>query len=159
MKKLTALLMAILAFVLVAGPAFAGEMAGEKSATPAVTRTYSQDELVNLAIFNREGKEIGRISDVNINPDTGAVNFVTLASGSVLPVEALEIHSAHRTATLLVPEDKLATAPVRATGMSNEEFRGIINKHYGIAPAWGKGVTEPPKMMEKEGKHPEKSNY
>jgi sporulation protein YlmC with PRC-barrel domain len=120
---------------------------------------YSEEALRGLTVVNREGEELGEIREVRVDSETGEINFVILARGGVLgigaeryavPIEALKISRDKDKATLTVSENKLETAPRQETGMSDGEFKDVIQKHYGVAPAWeppaSRGIT--PEMME-----------
>jgi sporulation protein YlmC with PRC-barrel domain len=158
MKKLNLLLMAILASVLVAGPAFADENAtGGKSPEMATSSTYTQNKLVGFNVIDQQGNAIGRINNVNMNSDTGLISFVNITTGGFLgigakdhavPIAVLRINTNNRTVTLLVSKDKLVNAPTQAKDMSDKEFRGLIDTYYGIAPAWEEHGGQPRTMMQ-----------
>jgi sporulation protein YlmC with PRC-barrel domain len=154
MKRLTLFLTAVLSIFLLAGSAFAAGTGTEMTAG-----AYSEEALRGLTVVNREGEELGEIREVRVDSETGEINFVILARGGVLgigaeryavPIEALKISRDKDKATLTVSENKLETAPRQETGMSDGEFKDVIQKHYGVAPAWeppaSRGIT--PEMME-----------
>ena len=162
MNKLTVLCTAILAVLLLAGPSFAGGIGKDvKTSDAAVSGVYTGDQLVGLSVIDREGEVIGKIKEVNLNSETGVINYVVLAERGYLgigeerhavPLEALEISLTAGTATLIVTEDKLEGVPERAMGMTDEEYRGVIQRHYGVAPAWEEGEVESEKTLKKEEK-------
>lgn len=158
MKRVTLFLTAVLSVLLLAGTAFAAG-SGTEGSSEMTSGVYSEEELRGLTVVNLEGEEIGEIREVRVDSETGEVNFVILARGGVLgigekrhavPIEALEIRRDEEKATLIVSENKLETAPRQETEMSDEEFKNVIQKHYGVAPAWeppaSRGIT--PEMME-----------
>jgi sporulation protein YlmC with PRC-barrel domain len=177
MNKLSALVTALLAVVLLAGPSSAGDtMKGEKYSGTMENRgnmmegrDYTADQLRGLAVYDLKGEYIGNIEDVNLNAETGKINYVILAKGSLLglgedkhavPLAALNIEVDKDRATLLVAEDKLETAPTKAAGMSDDKFLGLIQEHYGIAPAFEKDMGGSERMMKEQKKvHRENRGY
>jgi sporulation protein YlmC with PRC-barrel domain len=168
MNKLTVLLTAILTVLLLAGPSFAGQTAsGEKSPEMAAS-SYTENQLVGLSVFDKKGEEIGKIKEVNLNSETGDINFVILAEGGVMgigekrhavPLAALNINRDEGKATLLVAKDKLEGVPEKTADVTDEEFKGIIEEYYGVAPVWQEGEGESGKMMERKEEYREKSMY
>lgn len=171
MNRLNGLLTAMLALMLIGGSAYAGADGSAQAENPTDPMTsssaYTEDELVDLVVIDQEGSKIGTIKSVSKNDETGEINFVTLAEGGFLgmgrnehavPLEALNIRSEEGEATLLVSRDKLLSSPAPEVGLTDEEFRGVINQHYGIGPAWeeNKGESE---MMEGEKEYQERNDY
>ncbi|MCK5703706.1 MAG: PRC-barrel domain-containing protein [Cyclobacteriaceae bacterium] len=113
MKKLIILLIAILAATLFSGQSLADETKAEKS-------VYTAEQLIGRNVNNLEGKHVGIIRDVNLNSETGEINYVILGKSLlgigeekfVVPLEALKIQNAQgsRNAILIVEEDKLISA-------------------------------------------------
>ena len=168
MNKLSVFLSAILAVALVAGPSLATENVTTKTSDPAASTTYTENELLGMSVVNQNDEAIGKIKDVNVDTKSGKINFVIVEKGGILglggdehalPLAALKIRSDEGKATLLVNEDKLAAAPEKAAGMSDEEFRGRIEEYYGVAPAWEKPTYESKGMIERREDSPAKSNY
>jgi sporulation protein YlmC with PRC-barrel domain len=146
MKKLIMLLMAVLAVALFTGPSLAGETMMESSA-------YTTEQLIGLNVDNLEGKHVGKIRDVNLNSETGEINFVILGKSLLgigeekfaVPLEALKIQNdeGSSSATLIVSEIRLMTAPSIEAGQSVEEFRILLQNHYCVAPEFGEGIDGP----------------
>lgn len=172
MNKLIMLLTAILAVGLLAGPSYGGTtmngsmMSGEKSSTMEKTNLLAGDQLLGLNVVTQTNEVIGKIVSVNTDEKSGDVNFVivgingTLGTGEerhAIPLEDLTINKDLGTATLLVSRDKLESAPAEKEGMTADEFKGYIQEHYGVAPAWEEheGMMHE-KMMKK---NTEKSGY
>jgi sporulation protein YlmC with PRC-barrel domain len=143
MKKLIMLLMAVLAVALFTGPSLAGETMMESSA-------YTTEQLIGLNVDNLEGKHVGKIRDVNLNSETGEINFVILGKSLLgigeekfaVPLEALKIQNDEGSVnvTLIVSEIRLLTAPSIAAGESDEEFRVRLQNYYCVAPEFGEGI-------------------
>ena len=169
MNKLNVLLTTMLTILLLAGPSFARETIQEgKAPAMAESSMFTKDQLVGLAVVDRNGANVGEIKDVSLNARTGRINFVTLAEGGMLgigekrfavPLEALDIRKDEKMATLIVSADKLKSAPSKAAGVSDEEFSGLIHQYYGVAPAWGDNNRSEPEgtMMKKEGGTPDRN--
>lgn len=111
MKKLIVLLIVILAAALLSGVSFA-------SATRA-ERTYTSGQLIGLNVDTLEGKHVGKIRDINLDFETGEINYVILGISLLgigeekfrVPLEALEIQNnrGRTNATLVISENKLMT--------------------------------------------------
>jgi hypothetical protein len=93
---------------------------------------------------------VGNIRDVNLNFETEEINYVILGKSLLgigedtfaVPLEALKISKGegNMSATLIVSEIKLISAPSIAKGESDEEFRGNLLNHYCEAPEVGEGI-------------------
>jgi len=171
MNRLTVLLTAILAVGLLTGPLFAAETETMDRSLEMATSSsiFTEEQLLGLTVVNPAGDEIGEIKEVSMDSETGRINFVILARGGffgigaerhAVPLAALKIRSGEETATLLVSEDKLTTAPTKTAEMSDRDFRGLIHEHYGLAPAWEEhreGATG--EMMEEKTDEYRGENY
>jgi sporulation protein YlmC with PRC-barrel domain len=122
MKKLMVLVMLIMAVAFFTGNSFAGETTMGKQ-MPALTEssTYTADQLIGLHVNNLEGRYVGKIRDVNLNSETGQINYVTLGKSLFgigedtflkVPLDALKIQNddGSVSATLIVSEITLLAA-------------------------------------------------
>jgi sporulation protein YlmC with PRC-barrel domain len=144
MKQLIILLVAILAAALFLGQSLAHETKTESGA-------YTAEQLIGLNVNNLEGKHAGIIRDVNLNSETGEIDFVILGKSLLgigedkfeVPLEALNIQDDEVSvvATLIVSEIKLLNAPSIAAGESDEEFRSRLQNYYCEAPEFGDGIV------------------
>jgi sporulation protein YlmC with PRC-barrel domain len=143
MKNLIMALIAILAVALFSGQSFADEILMESN-------TYTTDQLIGLNVNNQEGKHVGKIRDVNLNSETGEINYVILGKSMLgigedrfaVPLEVIDIQNNQGSvsATLIVSEIRMLTAPRIAVGESNEEFRVRLQNYYCVAPDLGEDV-------------------
>ena len=137
------LLVSILVVALFSGQSLAHETKTERS-------VYNADQLIGLNVDDMEGKHVGIIRDVNLNSETGEINYVILGKSLLgigedkfaVPLEALEIQDDEVSVvvTLIVSELKLMAAPSIAAGESNEEFRVRLQNYYCGAPDFGEDV-------------------
>lgn len=120
-------------------------MTNPQSQAQAMRSNITADELRGMTVLDQSGKDIGKISDVMVDNDTGQVSFVILAKGGVIgigaskhavPIRALNVNADKKQATLNVDESLLANAPTQPASMSNKDFELQLEQHYGIAPAW-----------------------
>jgi sporulation protein YlmC with PRC-barrel domain len=176
-NKLKVLPLAILAAALFVGTSLADEtmmgkdtstMMGKDATTMMERGTYAPKELIGLFVNDRDGKHVGVIRDVRVNAANGEVNYVVVGKSLLgigeteyaVPLEGLKIERADRTAILTVPVNKLLTVPSIVAGESDEEYKVLLQEHYGIAPEFGEGNGGPGKMMhEEKGGYREKSGY
>jgi len=156
MKKLIIILIVILAAPLFSGQSLAGEtMMGKETSGMMGSSGHTAEQLIGLTVNNSKGEHVGQIRNVNQNPKTGEIYYVILGSSLLgigetkhaVPLEALKIQTDEKRATLIVPQGKLENAPNIAAGESAEEFKVLLQKHYGVAPASGEGMGDPRSMM------------
>lgn len=168
MRRMDLLFFAVIVSMFFASFAFAagmeenGETAYEMMTSGAQAQANSNisaDELKGMKVVNQDGKDIGKIKEVRVDQDTGAVNFVILsqakmmglsASNYAVPIRAITVSPDQSQATLNVDESLLASAPKQATNISDKDFELQLEQHYGIAPAWksDQGTSVP--QMENE---------
>ena len=144
MKKLIILMISILAVALFSGQSLADETKLESSA-------YTADQLIGLNVDNLEGKHVGKIRNVNLNSETGEVNYVILGKSLLgigedtfaVPLEALKIQNTEKSlsATLTVSEIELLAAPSIAAGESDEAFRIRLQNYYCVTPESVEGIA------------------
>ncbi|MBM9604931.1 PRC-barrel domain-containing protein [Desulfopila inferna] len=143
MKKLSTILIALVATLALASPLYAaGDKSDKDPAQAGAMEGKSAKDLEGMKVVSQDGEEIGEIQSVTEDEQTGEIQFVTLSRGGVLgmggeetpvPYEALQIDQEQ--ATLTVDQSKLDNAPQQAN-MSDQEFRSELESHYGISPAW-----------------------
>ena len=146
MKNLIMSLIAILAITFFSGQSLADQ-------TLLESNVYTTDQLIGLNVNNQEGKHVGKIRDVNLNSETGEINYVILGTIMLgigedifaVPLEALKIQNDEKntSVTLIVSELILMTSPSIAAGESNEEFRVRLQNYYCVAPEFEKGIDAP----------------
>ena len=146
-----------------AGPLFAaGDYSSGKSGTDtmstsdsntmstsnsATSQIQSPEKLKGMEVVSQTGDKLGKIENVNTDPQSGDIRFVTISKGSVLgiggneiaiPKEAFRVDQSKEQVTLTVNEDKLDNVP-KQSNMSDDEFQRNLEQHYGVAPAWNEG--------------------
>jgi sporulation protein YlmC with PRC-barrel domain len=172
MKNTTISLIAVMASLSLICSAFAAsEKSADESAEMQQTYQLSQsqipsaDELKGMKVINQSGEEVARIEEVNIDSQTGQVNFVTLARGGMLgmgekqiaaPVEAFRFDMEQQQALLNVDQGKLDSAPEQAD-MDDKSFERELESHYGVSPAWEDPQQEQDIQMQDKSKS--KSGY
>ena len=124
MKKLMVLLVSIMAVAFFTGKSFAGEnMMGKQTSGLMESGTYATDQLIGLHVNNLEGRYVGKIRDVNLNSETGQINYVILGKSLLgigedtfleVPLDALKIQNddGSVSATLIVSEITLLAASI-----------------------------------------------
>jgi len=166
MKRMIALMAAMLAAGMMTGTAWAGptEIGNWTNAPNEMTnRTYALNELDGYKVVDTTGGAIGTIAQVHRDFKTDSINFVVISEPGMngaseqlhaVPVTALQINKFDKTATLLVSRDMLQNAPAQSADVTDEQFKGIIDQYYGVAPAWHEGNGTTKNMMQKkeEGK-------
>lgn len=148
MKKITAILAAAAAALVLAGPLSAADEKKMTTDTQQQTDTMqslSAKDINGFQVFSQTGEKLGKITDVRTDEKSGTIQFVTLSKGGFMgmggkdiavPLAAFKLDRENERATLTVSEAMLDTAPMQAN-KSDEEFQRELSGHYGIAPAWG----------------------
>ena len=77
MKRLIAVPLAMLVVVLLTGLSFAANMNPDGTMSTEKVTTFTGNQLHGLAVVNEDGKVIGEIKDINVDPDTSALRSVT----------------------------------------------------------------------------------
>jgi sporulation protein YlmC with PRC-barrel domain len=137
MKKLIMLLVSILVVALFTGTSFAGE-------AKTVDSAFTVKQLIGLNVNDLEGNHVGKIRDVNLNTETSEINYLILGKSLLgigedkfaVPLEALKIQNAEGsvTATLIVSEIRLISAPTIGVGESDGAFGNRLQNYYCEAP-------------------------
>jgi sporulation protein YlmC with PRC-barrel domain len=148
MKKFTTTCVAAVTMLALASPLYAAD---EKKLTTdthqqaSAIQSQSARDLKGFEVFSQTGEKLGKITDVRIDKQSGAVQFVTLTKGGIfgiggediaVPLKALDLDRESERATLTVSESMLDNAPMQAN-KSDQEFQRELSSHYGIAPSWG----------------------
>ncbi|MHB8789619.1 MAG: hypothetical protein ACYDBT_07035 [Desulfobulbaceae bacterium] len=137
MKKLTALGAALFAIALLTGPAIAAEMTEEASA-PIGTELRKQLS-PNIFEYNADGvttEEFRGLIDKHygVAPAWEATTEESLTVAEKMGIE-LRKHLSPRVFGYV------------ADGVDDDVYRGPIDKHYGVAPAWEDRTEEPLEKM------------
>jgi sporulation protein YlmC with PRC-barrel domain len=77
MKRLIVVPLAMLVVVLLTGLSFAADMNAKGTMSTEKVTTFTGNQLHGLAVVNEDGKVIGEIKNINIDPNTGALRSVT----------------------------------------------------------------------------------
>lgn len=121
--------------------------------TTTKTRTdvdvLSATTLIGDKVINTEGKTLGEIKELMVDPETGHVGYAVLSFGGFLgmgdklfavPFRALELRPEHKDFVLDVPKSKLENAP----GFDKDDWPKSANRtwgteihtYYGVTPYW-----------------------
>jgi hypothetical protein len=99
-------------------------------------------KIVGATVSNLQGVELGNITEVERDSETGFVSFAILSHGGKLipvPINALTF-SGDNKATLDMSKETLASAPGYETGnkpdMSDRKWSEAVHRYYGIRPYW-----------------------
>ena len=121
------------------------------TATKTESGAYTADQLIGLNVNDLEAKHVGKIRDVNLNSETGEINYVILGKSLLgigedtfaVPLEVLKIQNddGSASATLIVSETRLLTAPSIAAGESDEKFKVRLQNYYCAAPEFGEDIV------------------
>ncbi len=145
---------------LMAGGAFAagegryGEQRGaaERDRTPAVgmdqqrqqQQLVSADDLTNFSVMDAQGEEIGQVSKVLIDIESGRVGYAIIGGNGILglgedeyivPFAALSPGMEEESLTVDVQRDQLREAPDDVDQITRQQEQEI-HQFYGVSPYW-----------------------
>jgi sporulation protein YlmC with PRC-barrel domain len=108
------------------------------------SQSQSAKDIKGFQVFSESGEEIGEITEVRTDKQSGEVQYVTVTKGGVIgiggkdiavPLGAFMLDRENKRATLTVSEAMLENAPTQAD-KSDQDFQRELSSHYGIAPVW-----------------------
>lgn len=155
MKKVLTVVLSLTMIVFFAVGAYAAEMGGMKATDPMAatsTQAFKATNLIGADVKNLQGEELGKISDLAINPQ-GNVVFAVISRGGTLgigakmvpiPISALQIEPSGKVARLDITKQKLDSAPSFTSNnwqdMTNRQWTEDTYKYYGVSPYWKEGT-------------------
>ena len=166
MRRIGMIAIAIMASLVFAGGTFAAgkETPSEKESSKQAAMVEESGNIVSANRFigwdvkDQRGENIGEVKDLLIDRQNGQIGYIVLSKGGffgvgdkqyTVPFSAFKTGPEAGSLMLTVDESKLANAPKREPGVSDEEFGRRIHEYYGQAPYWeGTGTREPGMMQE-----------
>ncbi len=142
MKRIGFVTMAIMAALAVSVISFASS---DEAASEGPVSFVSANQFIGMEVTNMHGDNIGKIRDLMLDRQTGQVGYAILGKGGILgvkekgiavPFNLFRAEEGSAALQLTVDEGKLADAPVRAEGMTDQEFGQTVHEFYGQAPYW-----------------------
>jgi sporulation protein YlmC with PRC-barrel domain len=138
----------IFSMALTTGVMAAGEYGGSSATTSGSAQQQfnvkSADDLVGLSVMGQQDEEIGSISDILVDTETGQVAFAIVSAGGVLgvggdqyivPWTALQISPEAEDARINISQDRLQEAPTGDSVADRQEAEQI-HQFYGVSPYW-----------------------
>ena len=163
MKKFTTACVAAIAMLALSGPLHAADekkMTTDSQQQAGAMQSQSAGDLKGFQVFSQTGEKVGKITEVRIDEQSGAVQFVTLTKGGffgmggediAVPLKAFNLDRENERATLTVSEAMLDNAPMQAD-KSDQVFQRELSSHYGIAPPWGETPNTGETQMDRSRK-------
>jgi sporulation protein YlmC with PRC-barrel domain len=115
----------------------------------------SSDDLIGTSVMGLQDEEIGSISDILIDVETGQAAFAVVSANGVLgigadqylvPWAALEMGPEAEDVRLAISSDRLQQAPTGETVADRQEAEQI-HQFYGVAPYWESQPGQQPQMQ------------
>lgn len=136
------------------------EYKGEMKSMMDFHGSFKGNDLIGARVENREGENLGKISDLSVDPKTGRVDFAVLSHGGVLgigdkfiavPLSAFSVKTDRNGKfdglVLNMSKDKLAQAPnFDKDHWPNRTEAERTYRYFGQTPYWTSGHTS--KSME-----------
>lgn len=144
-------------------PSQSEQQLGAGSAQQMQQEVKSTNKLIGKAVAGKQGQEIGNISDIMIDTQTGQVAYALVSAGGILgmgeeqyivPWNALHADPQTGQLGLNISKEQLKNAPKGQTVANREQARKIF-EFYGVSPYWEKAGQQPeqqPKMLEEKSK-------
>ena len=142
MKRIGVATMAILATLAISVVSFASS---EEAAMERPVSFVSANQFIGMDVTNTQGEKIGKIRDLMLDRQTGQVGYAILGKGGIMGVKENEVavpfnllrsDAESASLALTVDESKLAAAPARTAGMTDQEYGRTVHEFYGQAPYW-----------------------
>jgi sporulation protein YlmC with PRC-barrel domain len=167
MKKIMITASAFLfSMALTTGAMAAGEYGSGAQTSPGVSATQQQgqfnvkstDDLVGLSVMGQQDEEIGSISDLLVDAQTGQLAFAIVSAGGVLgvggdqyivPWNALQISPEAEDARVNISSDRLQEAPTGDSVADRQEAEQI-HQFYGVSPYWEDQQMQSPMMRDQQ---------
>lgn len=118
------------------------------------THLLSADSIMADPVKNSEGKDLGNIHELMLNPDSGKVDYAVLSFGGFMglgdkyfavPWEAIEVDRSNKTLRLDVPKDRLEHMEGfdkdNWPDFANPEFEKSMHKHFDGIGNYGRSAT------------------
>ncbi|WP_042695000.1 PRC-barrel domain-containing protein [Azospirillum sp. B506] len=110
-------------------------------------RAIAADDLENAKLHSPDGKDLGSISELIIDPGTGRVAYAVVELGGFLGIGDADFAVPWALFTpsgggyvLNVPKDKLTNAPrfddKNRPNMNDRQWAMAVHTYYGVAPYW-----------------------
>ncbi|MBY6260712.1 PRC-barrel domain containing protein [Azospirillum sp. 412522] len=110
-------------------------------------RALAADDLENAKLRSPDGKDLGSISELIIDPGTGRVAYAVVELGGFLGIGEADFAVPWALFTpsgdgyvLNVPKDKLTNAPrfddKNRPNMNDRQWAMAVHTYYGVAPYW-----------------------
>lgn len=110
-------------------------------------RAIAADDLENAKLRSPDGKDLGSISELIIDPGTGRVAYAVVELGGFLGIGEADFAVPWALFTpsgggyvLNVPKDKLTNAPrfddKNRPNMNDRQWAMAVHTYYGVAPYW-----------------------
>lgn len=156
MRKVITAVLSLTLIVFFAAGAYAADMGGTKATDPMAatgSQVFKASNLIGTDVKNVQGEDLGKISDLAINPQ-GNVVFAVISHGGTLgvgakmvpvPFVALRIEPSGKLARLDISKQKLDTAPSFTSSnwqdTMNKQWTEDTYKYYGVSPYWKEGTS------------------
>jgi sporulation protein YlmC with PRC-barrel domain len=115
----------------------------------AVSPVVSASKIIGEAVINREKENLGKVQDLVIDTELGAVAYVVLSFGGFLgmgnklfaiPWQAFEFSAAESKLILNVNKEKLKNAPGfdpdKMPNFADRSWGESVHSYYGYRTAW-----------------------
>jgi len=131
-----------------------GQQQGAYSQSGASTNgNVRLSKLIGAKVKSNDGKDVGKLEDVLVDPQTGKPTFAILGQGGALglgekrrpvPWQELQINS-EKQVTLNMDQQKFSSAPTTSSSdysdLNDPQEVVVIYRYYEIAPAGAPGET------------------
>ena len=111
----------------------------------------AREDVRGRDVAARDGKTLGKVDDLILEPQTGRVRLLVVAGGGILgfgkrhwpvPVDAVEDISPD-TVFLDIDSRALDAAPTMLADLADRAYLGEVYEFYGRRPFWAPGYVAP----------------
>jgi outer membrane protein OmpA-like peptidoglycan-associated protein len=97
---------------------------------------HSADQFIGMTVRDRQGQQIGEVTDVMINVEKGRAGFARVSGDGksyLVPLGALTSEPEGNYVTLNADRSRIETSPLPRQGMSEEQYGRELYEHYGLS--------------------------
>lgn len=128
----------------------------ESGDIPVLTRLFDSHQAIIAAgedvpgrkVTDRSGNELGKVGDLLVDEEERKVRFLLMEHGGFLrigiPVDAVVDVTEDRMRIDRTREQVVDAPEYDPELVDRGEFHDRVYRHYGYAPFWGTGYTNPP---------------
>ncbi len=117
-------------------------------------------DLTNFSVQNRQGEELGQVSELLVDVEQGRVGYVIVSANGILgvgadrhivPWQALQPDPQREVLLIDMEADRFRQSPTGdAETVATQEQGRTVHEFYGVSPYWEEGAMQQPGQMQQQ---------